>query len=242
MRRTARKIPITAIALSALAAVLFAVLVVLLVGRAVPAPGSAAESSPIPADAPEPEYLEYGEDTSLDIDASVLTHPDEKNNLDLAAYAGEAWKHRWGYVWGTVGDPLSEELLAYKLEQYPTAVGDYEEFIREHWMGRRTADCIGLIKSYAWFDPYSGFIAYQTNDIPDIGTDELFEAAEEKGPIDTIPELPGVIVYREGHVGIYIGGGFVIEAHGTEGGVVKTKLAEQPFTDWLKYPGIIYYE
>lgn len=45
-----------------------------------------------------------------------------------------------------------------KAEQYPSEVGGYAEFIRSHWVGGRTADCIGLIKGYGWFDPESGKI------------------------------------------------------------------------------------
>lgn len=39
-----------------------------------------------------------------------------------------------------------------KLEQYPDGVGNHEAFIRANWLGRRTTDCIGLIKGYGWLD------------------------------------------------------------------------------------------
>ena len=60
------------------------------------------------------------------------------------------------------------------------------------------------------------------------------------GTIDTIPEIPGLAVWCEGHIGVYIGGGEVIEAMGTRYGVVRTILAERNFTHWLQVPGISY--
>ncbi len=191
-----------------------------------------------PVIAPEP-YLEYGTGSGTEISAT-LTDPDTKNSRDLAAFAEEAWNRQWGYVWGTFGDVLTEELLLYKQEQYPEDLAEREEFIRETWMNRRTADCVGLIKAYAWYDPESGAIGYCDGDFPDWGTDDLFAAAEEKGPLSTIPEIPGIVVFREGHVGIYMGNDIVIESKGTEYGVVKTKLSESDFTHWMKCPYIEY--
>lgn len=187
-------------------------------------------------------YIEYGTKTGSEIDTSSFTDPTTKNNRDLVAFAFEAWDHQWGYVWGMFGDVLTEDWFTFKLEQYPEEVGEQEELIREKWMGRRTTDCVGLIKAYGWFDPETGSITYDAGTVPDCGTETMFAAAVESGTLDTIPEIPGVIVYREGHVGIYIGDGFVIEAKGTEYGVVKTKLAQSEFTHWFKCPYIEYYE
>ncbi len=204
----------------------------------VAAPDSARNLVIVPTPTP---YLERGTGGGTELTLS-LTDPDTKNNRDLALFAEEAWSRQWGYVWGTFGDILTGELLSFKREQYPEDVGDYEDFIRTTWLGRRTADCVGLIKAYAWYDPYSGSIGYCAGELPDWSTESLFEAAAESGPVDTIPEIPGLIVYREGHVGIYMGDGIVIESKGTELGVVKTKLSESEFTHWFKCPCIEYDE
>ena len=45
-----------------------------------------------------------------------------------------------------------------------------------------------------------------------------------------------------GHVGIYIGNGYAIEAMGTRYGVVKTRVAARSWTHWLKIPYINYIE
>jgi cell wall-associated NlpC family hydrolase len=46
----------------------------------------------------------------------------------------------------------------------------------------------------------------------------------------------------DGHIGVYIGNGEVIEAQGTAYGVVKTKLEGRGWTKWLKIPNIKYVE
>ncbi|MFR8334897.1 MAG: DUF3991 domain-containing protein [Oscillospiraceae bacterium] len=123
-------------------------------------------------------------DTSSDVDLST------KNNLDLAQWAIAAEKAGWGYVWGTYGQVLDQALYAYKLEQYPEEVGGYAEFIEQHWLGRRCADCIGLIKGYGWFDPENGAISYGSNGMPDMDANSMYELAVKKGPMDTMPEIP----------------------------------------------------
>ena len=60
-----------------------------------------------------------------------------------------------------------------------------------------------------------------------MSADGAFEVAKEKGPIDTMPDIPGICVRYPGHMGIYIGNGEVIEARGTKYGVIKTKLKER---------------
>lgn len=176
------------------------------------------------------------------IDTSKFVDPSTKNNLDLVQFAKEAQSSGWGYVWGTYGLVLTEERFNAKLEAYPDDIGEHEEFIRSHWIGRRTADCGGLIKAYGWLDPETHEISYGANGFQDLGSDGMYRTATEKGPIDTIPEIPGLAVWHKGHIGIYIGNGEVIEAMGSRYGVVKTVLANGSWTDWLKIPGIQYIE
>lgn len=176
------------------------------------------------------------------INTSGYTDPTTKNNLDLVQWAIEAEKAGWGYVYGTYGSVLDETLLASKISQYPDEVGGYEDFIRQHWLGGRTADCVGLIKGYGWYNTETAQTQIGANGMPDIGADTMYENAAEKGTIDTIPEIPGLAVWHEGHIGIYIGNGEVIEAMGTQYGVVKTQLTNSRWTHWLKIPYITYIE
>lgn len=176
------------------------------------------------------------------ISTSGYINPYSKNNLDLVEWAIEAEKAGWGYVYGTYGNVFDQAMFDFKLEQYPDEVGGHEDFIRQNWLGRRTADCVGLIKGYGWLDPETKEVNYGTNGMPDIGADTMYENATEKGTIDTIPEIPGLAVWHEGHIGIYIGNGKVVQAANTTAGVILTNLSDTAWTHWLKVPYISYVE
>ena len=176
------------------------------------------------------------------IDISAFVSPGTKNNLDLAAYAIQAWENGWGYVWGTYGNVLTQSLFDYKLQQYPDGVGKYAAFIRENWLNRRTADCVGLIKGYGWLDAQSLEIRYGTNGMPDYSANQMYQSAAESGTMDTMPDIVGLAVWKPGHIGVYIGNGYVIEAMGTKYGVVKTELAKRNWSGWCKIPYIDYLE
>lgn len=193
--------------------------------------------------------VEYGSGYDNKIDISGFVDPSTKNNLDLAAYAIQAWANNWGYVWGTYGNVLTPALFEYKKQQYPDGVGNYADFIKEHWLGRRTADCIGLIKGYGWLDTKSMTIRYATNGMPDYGADQMYQACKnagtlnkDYGAISTMPEIPGLMLWKSGHAGVYIGGGYAIEAMGTSKGVVKTKVSDRNWQGWGKLPYIDYRE
>ena len=176
------------------------------------------------------------------INTSNYVDPSTKNNLDLVKWSEFAADKGWGYVWGTYGTVLSPDFLESKIIQYPDEVGGKEDFIRENWLGKRTADCVGLIKGYSWYDTASQMTILVSNGMPDIGADTMYENATEKGTIDTIPEIPGLAVWKEGHIGVYIGEGKVVEAYGTTSGVIRSELANGGWTHWLKIPYITYLE
>lgn len=183
-----------------------------------------------------------GDIRSTSIDASDWTDTAVKNNLDLVRWAQDAADNGWGYVYGTYGTVLDEELLASKITQYPNEVGSDETFIRQNWLEKRTADCVGLIKGYGWYDAENQQTVIDTEKMPDISADTMYENASEKGTIDTIPEIPGLAVWHEGHIGIYIGNGEVVQAANTTAGVIRNKLEDTAWTHWLKVPYIEYRE
>ena len=176
------------------------------------------------------------------INTANYTDPTTKNNLDLVLWAENAADKGWGYVYGTYGTVLDNSLLDSKITQYPEEVGENEEFIRENWLWKRTADCVGLIKGYSWYDAETQKTLLVSNGMPDIGADTMYENATEKGTIDTIPEIPGLAVWKEGHIGVYIGGGKVVEAYGTTTGVIRSELTGGGWSHWLKIPYINYVE
>jgi len=162
-----------------------------------------------------------------------------KTDLGLVKYAKKALAEKWGYVWGTYGQVLTENLLKSKISQYPSQVGNYQNTIRQKWLNKKTVDCIGLIKAYMW--DKDGKVTY--NSATDVNANMMYNNAKEKGTINTMPEISGLAVYKQGHIGVYIGSGQVIEAHNTSKGVIQTPLkgaGSTAWTHWLKVPYIEY--
>ena len=176
--------------------------------------------------------------TVIDIDLSNT----DKNNLDLVKWAQMAYDNKWGYVWGSHGNVLTANELKRLEKTFGSHITDKEEYIKSHWLGRRTSDCVGLIKGYGWYDETSGTIKYGTNGMKDVTADGMFNSAVEKGPISTMPDIPGIAVWHQGHIGVYIGNGYVIHAANTYDGVIKTPITSSGWTHWLKVPYINYIE
>ena len=161
------------------------------------------------------------------------------------------------YWYGTCGYKATSDLLARKAKQYPS-----------HYTSNRTArykqdiaakrvvcDCIGGSKGYAWSgggQPMLDAIGsdksvsskYGSNGCPDKGANSMFAYARQKGmangAIGTMPEIVGIALYKSGHVGYYVGGGYAVEWRGFAYGCVKTKVAGRGWTNWYKLPFIKY--
>ena len=149
------------------------------------------------------------------------------------------------------------QLVDAAMQIYQTKNTKYElgTFLDKTVDGFLLTDCLGLIEGILWGYPYSG--RYKSNGIPDLATNTLINVATVKGPISSIPEIPGLLVYKYGnpvgHVGIYLGNGRVLEAtshvfsSGEGDGIVIsqywTKSAKNyrgSWTHWLQYPYIEY--
>ena len=177
-----------------------------------------------------------------EINTATLVNPSVKNNRDLAAFAVNAYHSGWGYVYGTYGQVLDQALVEDRKEHYPENIGMYYDFIESNWMNSRVADCSGLIKAYWWLDASSGEVVYESNGIPDMDANSMYQTAAEKGPMDTMPDIPGLAVWMNDHIGVYVGNGEVIEAMGTEYGVVKSSIKGRDWKGWAKLPYIQYEE
>jgi hypothetical protein len=160
-----------------------------------------------------------------------------KTNTGLVEYAKSMLNKPYWY--GTFGNTASEELYTKKKKQYPKYY-DRSKYNQgwTHQYGQRVHDCIGLIKGYLWSDTTTSAPKY--NSAQDVSADGMLKKCKEKGAINTIPEIPGVLVFYTGHVGVYEGNGYVIEARGHNYGVVRTKLKDRPWKNWGKCPWIDY--
>lgn len=156
-----------------------------------------------------------------------------KTNIGLVEYC----KAQLGnpYWYGTFGNTATASLYSAKRKQYP---GYYTAKDFKSQYGKRVHDCVGLIKGYLWSDTATSAPKYNSGQ--DVSANGMLGKCIARGKISTIPELPGTLVFMKGHVGVYIGGGYVIEARGHAFGVVKTRLKDRPWTDWGKCPYISY--
>ena len=161
-----------------------------------------------------------------------------KTNTGLVEYAlAQLGKPYW---WGTFGQIASAGLLVQTRTQYPDRYNTYGDECKKQF-GQKVHDCVGLIKGYLWCDTPDSEPIYKASQ--DVAVSGLFMVCSENGSIDTMPDIPGVCVFMRdmSHVGVYIGGGYVVEATGHARGVVKTKLAGRGWGLWGK-PRWISYE
>lgn len=176
------------------------------------------------------------------LSADGMIDPTVKNSTDLVFWCKRACDNGWGYVYGGYGQLCTEEYLDRQAQLFPgdNEAGGQMRTVGEKWIGKRVVDCIGLIKSYAWYDPESGEIIAGSNGFTDCGANSIWNNVTESGEISSMPDTPGLAVWMDGHIGVYVGNGEVVEAQGTNEGVVKTQLSSRSWTKWLKIPNIEY--
>jgi len=148
------------------------------------------------------------------------------------------------YWMGGFGQIASRELYEQNKARlgYGPWEGDYEKAV-----GQKVHDCCGMTKGFIWTDgPDEGWKPGQyQKGMPDLGVEEQYRACTEKGNIaDGIPEIPGLLVFTKslGHMGIYIGSGWVVEARGHAYGVQRNRLSSRSFTYYGKLDKYIKYD
>lgn len=138
------------------------------------------------------------------------------------------------YWYGTFGQAASKALYEQKKNQYPN-------YYTTPYNGTtaKVHDCVGLVKGYLWCDgPEDTTPVYDP--AQDKSANSMYTACKTKGEMSTMPDIPGLLVFYDGHVGVYIGSGEVIEARGRKYGVIKTKLTDRPWKSWGHCPYITY--
>lgn len=171
---------------------------------------------------------------------TIPLHP-PKDNLSFVAFAKQCLAAETAYVWDGMGEILTHEFLDAKEIAYP----DFQS--HEKWMelhnrvngATRGFDCCGLIKMFLM----GGFHHYRYRREFDLNAKRLLQTATTADTISSLPEIPGLCLYMDGHTGIYIGNGTVIESTPNErfgNGVVQTRLSDRPWTHWYRCRGVDY--
>ena len=135
-----------------------------------------------------------------------------------------ALENAWGYIWGAYGQLWTSEKQA-------SATDEKARLYGAKWIGHHVADCSGL--GYWAFSELGGFIVHGSNTIWNEYTTDHCEL-ENGQRTDGKPLFPGDPVFlkkiengkiNRHHIGYYVGGNTVIEAKGTQWGVVTSPLS-----------------
>ena len=156
---------------------------------------------------------------------------------DLIAKFKHALGNKWGYIWGTAGDKWTQAKQNAATREQTVKYG-------QQWVGHYVADCSGL---FSWaFKQLGGYMYH--------GSDTMFRKyTTASGTLsagkrtDGQELLPGTAVFvwkpadqKYGHVGLYVGDGWVIEASSTQTGVIKSKASNKKWTHWGELKDVNY--
>ena len=152
----------------------------------------------------------------------------------------------WGYIYGCSHEMWSEA----KQREYERKYSDDPD--RQNsckyggkWVGHWVTDCSGLF--HYWFNQLGGKIAHGSNSIWDNYCTDKGELRNGSST-DGKPLKPGTAVFttssngRHNHIGLYVGGGLVIEAQGALAGVVTSVVTNKKWTLCGELKGVSYEE
>ena len=176
--------------------------------------------------------------------------------VDLIAKFKYAIDNNWGYIWGTAGDKWTQAkqdaLVNTFVKKYGTNWKNnanaknedkyYGAVYGKKWVGHTVADCSGL---FSWaFKQLGGYMYHGSNTMYNSYCTSKGKLTK-KGRTDGKELKPGTAVFtgndaKHGHVGLYIGNDTVIEASGSNAGVIKTKISGGKWTYWGELKGVNY--
>lgn len=146
-----------------------------------------------------------------------------------------ALDNKWGYIWGAAGVLWTEAKQKSATREMTVKYG-------AQWVGHYVADCSGL---FTWaFKQLGGYMYH--------GSDTMYRKyCTSKGKLSKGKRTDGnelkpgtaVFVWKEkdqkyGHVGLYVGNGYVIEAASTRQGVIRSKVTDSKWTNWGELKGV----
>lgn len=121
------------------------------------------------------------------------------------------------YMWGTFGSLVSETIINQKKNQYPDWYTNAKVVQLRKLVGKNVwaFDCVGLIKAILWgwnaskSKSYGG-ATYAGNGVSDMSADQMIlKCSDISTNFNSI--IPGEVVWKKGHIGVYVGDGLVVE-------------------------------
>ena len=165
------------------------------------------------------------------------------NPSDLIAKFQYALDIKGGYIWSTAGVKWTAARQA-ALEKTTDADRAQGRKYGKKWIGHIVWDCSGL---FSWsFSQLGGYMYHGSNTMWDKYCTSKGELKAGKRT-DGKELKPGTAVFtynkekkNRGHVGLYIGDGWVIEAAGTTSGVIKSRVTLSKWVEWGELKGVNY--
>lgn len=176
---------------------------------------------------------------------------------DLIAKFQYALDNKWGYILGAVHTKWSQayqnEKINYMKNKYGVSWKDSAAAKKDRvynaaayggkWIGHYVTDCSGLF--YWAFKELGGYMYHGSNTMWNqycVTKGKLVSGKRDDGK-----ELkPGTAVFvlkgtsDRSHVGLYIGNGEVIEASGTQTGVITSDITNKKWCEWGELKGVDY--
>ena len=138
------------------------------------------------------------------------------NNIEFVNKAKHiAENYKTAYVWGAFGFTANASNMQRLIDQY-SKNNQYLAKARLIYGDGFFFDCVGLIKSILWGfsgnkNATYGGGKYASNGVNDISADQMINICKSVSTDFKSIEV-GEVVWLPGHIGIYIGGGKVVEA------------------------------
>ena len=162
-------------------------------------------------------------------------------NIGLLENTIKCYKNSNYYIYGTFGQKLTSSLVEYKIKQYPSFYRtEQRRRNARNAVGKYTYayDCVGLIKCYL----FGGFGNVKYNSKYDLSANGMYNKCTEKGKISSIPNIKGLLVWMDGHIGVYDGEKYTYECTVSGGTfrIIKTVAKTRGWTNWGKCAYISY--
>ena len=162
-------------------------------------------------------------------------------NIGLLENTIKCYKNSNYYIYGTYGQKLTSSLVEYKIKQYPsfyrnsTRINNARKAVGKY---KYAYDCVGVIKAYL----FGGFGNVKYNSKYDLSANGMYNACKEKGKIKDIPNIKGLLVWMDGHIGVYDGSKYTYECTVSGGTfrIIKTVAKTRGWTNWGKCAFITY--
>lgn len=176
---------------------------------------------------------------------------------DLIAKFQYALDNKWGYILGTWHTKWTQSLqnqkVNYMINKYGSSWKTSESAKKDDyyygalygakWIGQWVTDCSGLF--YWAFKELGGYMYHGSNTMWNKYCNKQGKLSNGKRT-DGQELKPGTAVFvlkngsNRSHVGLYIGNGTVIEASGTQSGVITTKITNTKWCEWGELKGVIF--